>query len=441
VLKTAKPPVQTTSQPPAPRPKHWPPAPPSELEQSNRAMRTVSYLLVVIVLTQKVAVPGTAGVMQLALFLYFGVMAVLVFQGRAQIAKGRLVLYTLTAAVGMVTQALYHGNTFSFPSFAFVIMIASASMFEIRATREQYLELLRMAQKVGVFAALFVGIDWGVQFLRFPMPNLEAILPEALQIKDFAYSRAMKFGSPYNKPNGFVFLEPSHLSQFLAICLLIEFVFFKRPHYIALFFLGMFFTYGGTGLLLVALAAPFALAYVPARAAIGLGVFAVVALAGAGAVGLLDDVVGRADEFSGKNTSAYFRFVAPFQLIGTALNGTPLAALFGSGAGSSPKGVNVTFLPVAKVLYEYGLFFALFWFPLTIACNFGKGRSVIVGWMMFVQYHLLNGSLLVPTNFLYCMLFSGLFVFPQSEKKRESLPNIRRVSDREPGRRLASSTP
>jgi hypothetical protein len=104
-------------------------------------------------------------------------------------------------------------------------------------------------------------------------------------------------------------------------------------------------------------------------------------------------------------------------MMAAVLEGPTLNALVGVGAGNAPKqNPFVIWVPLAKTLYEYGLVFVVFWFPLTIVSTFGQGRIFIMSWMMFMQYHILNGSLLVPINFIYTLLFSGLYVLRGSDE-------------------------
>jgi len=385
---------------------------------SDYAMRVMTIVAVTIVFTQKIAVPGSGGALQIAPILYYGAMLMLLFKGHVRISPLRFFLFSATVGVAAFCQAVYHGNRFSVGSFGFYVVIYASSIFVLPADEKQYLRLLRAMQNVGLFGGVFVLIDIAVQRVGRAPPNIELVIPEILLLKDFAYIREVAFGSTVIKPNGLIFLEPSHASQFLAFCLFAELCLFRRWWRVAFYFVTMFLCGGGTGMLLAVMAAPFAMVYLRPGVSIGLVVTAVIGIMVGLAAGVLDPILARLDEFGSEKSSAHYRFVAPMQLMGQVLQGDTLKAIVGSGAGTAPKqNVFVIWIPLAKCLYEYGLIFCLFWFPLILVSTFGQGRIFIMSWMMFVQYHILNGSLLVPINFIYTLLFGGLYVLRDDNKE------------------------
>ena len=383
---------------------------------SDYAMRVMTIVAVTVVLTQKIAVPGSGGALQIAPVIYYGAMALLLFKGHVRISPMRFALFSATVGVAALCQAIYHGNRFSIGSFGFYIVIYTSCIFVLPAEEKQYLKLLAALQNVGIFGGAFVIIDLLAQRLHMAPPNLEKVIPAELLLKDFAYIRAVHFGSSQIKPNGLIFLEPSHCSQFLAFCLFAELCLFRRPWRVLFYFATMFLTNGGTGMLLVLLSAPFAVMYFRPGVSLGLAALAVVGILGAISAGFLDSLLARLEEFGSEKSSAHYRFVAPVQMMAAVLDGPTLNALVGVGAGNAPKqNPFVIWVPLAKTMYEYGLVFVVFWFPLTIISTFGQGRIFIMSWMMFMQYHILNGSLLVPINFIYSLLFSGLYVLRDSD--------------------------
>jgi hypothetical protein len=383
---------------------------------SDYAMRVMTTVAVTVVFTQKIAMPGSGGALQIAPVLYYGAMVLLMFKGHVRIAPMRFALFSATVGVAALCQAVYHGNRFSIGSFGFYVVIYASCIFVLPAEEKQYLKLLSALQNVGVFGGVFVLIDLLAQRAGMAPPNLEKIIPSAVMLKDFAYIRAVSFGSSQIKPNGLIFLEPSHCSQFLAFCLFAELCLFRRPWRVLFYFATMFLTNGGTGMLLVLLTAPFAVMYFRPGVSLGLGALVVVGLIGAISAGFLDSLLARLEEFGSEKSSAHYRFVAPVQMMAAVLEGPTLNALVGVGAGNAPKqNPFVIWVPLAKTMYEYGLVFVVFWFPLTIISTFGQGRIFIMSWMMFMQYHILNGSLLVPINFIYTLLFGGLYVLRGSD--------------------------
>ena len=86
----------------------------------------------------------------------------------------------------------------------------------------------------------------------------------------------VQHGASLFKSNGFVFIEPSTFSQFLALAIVIELAVFHSMRRFALFALAYLVTYSGTGLIVLAATLPLFLGSVRVK-----HVLAVLAVAGA----------------------------------------------------------------------------------------------------------------------------------------------------------------
>ncbi len=216
------------------------------------------------------------------------------------------------------------------------------------------------------------------------------------------------------------------MSAFLATALIIEVSFFQRMRYIICVFTSLVATFGGSGMLLVALAVPFLFRRLRSGAITGLLVAAPVAFLVGTQLGVVDNFASRSAEFSHEDSSGYHRFVDPVNLIVASVFRNPTDALFGSGAGNASKGLNIIWNPMAKALFEYGLVFGILFFVLTIAFMFGAGRPFIVGWTCFVNYHLLGGGFVMPWFAVMAWVLVGGYHIREDDRApevwREALP-------------------
>ena len=233
------------------------------------------------------------------------------------------------------------------------------------------------------------------------------------------------------KPNGFFFLETSHLSQFIAMGLVVEVAIFRRFGRVSALLVGLAGTLGATGMVLLASTAPFLLARLRPRLVVAVAVVAPVVLVAAAQGGFLDTTLKRTAEFSQGSSSGFNRFVLPLQWSLATLDAPPDEAWLGRGAGSMPKAVNdeeegtagYAWPPYTKVGVEYGTVVLLIWALFIAASLFGNGVPVAVAWAAFVQYNFLNGSLNVPIHTIYCaLLCAGYLIVDANGPRRTSHP-------------------
>jgi hypothetical protein len=175
------------------------------------------------------------------------------------------------------------------------------------------------------------------------------------------YAIGMVAGSSIMRSNGIFLTEPSFLSQFTALGILIEVLEFRRPRYLLVMALGFLVAYSGTGVMLLLLFLPLA-GLRHGRA--GPSVLLVVMFAlGLFATGIIDlsAFTSRAGEWEDTRTSGFARFVSPFWLAAKHFDTASLQALLlGSGPGSAKTfgdavyggGQLITWI---KILYEYGI--------------------------------------------------------------------------------------
>jgi hypothetical protein len=184
--------------------------------------------------------------------------------------------------------------------------------------------------------------------------NLENFFPKSILMPGFYYNAKYPWYSTFSRPNGFFFLEPSFASAFTASATILEISYFRRPWCTALLVAATVLSLGGTGVFMLAIAAPFLLVRESPRVVVVVAIMAVVALI----VMLMLDIplpmTNRLDELNDEHSSGGLRLLMPAEEFGRLLS-HPSYYLAGDGAGSiSPQEAGNPW-PLVKVFREYGL--------------------------------------------------------------------------------------
>lgn len=407
-------------------------AAPTSLEdaQGRFIANLFSIELAVVMFTQKLALPlsgsgASRNQIALALVIHYGVLGILAWKGLLRVAPWRFLLFCLFCGTAFAFHARAENTAYSITSIMLVLVILVFYVFVVPIKRQYYMLVVRNFIILACVAGGLVWLDWATQIAGLGKTNLDAIIPEMFRYKEYNYWNRMWGGLLHIKPNGTFFLEMSHLSQFVATGLIFELAFFRRPQFVVFLGMSTVGAFGGTGLLVVACCLPLLLHRLP-LAAILAGLLAVpVVLVVALQLGYLDSVMSRSQEFGDKNASGNIRFVKPAQAVMEAAEGPLDEFLMGHGAGTMKKGksakgssaVDTAFAwaPYSKVIVEYGLIPAIFWFLLVFISMFRPGVPIAAGMALFVQYHLLNGALAVPLHTIYAFILVTCYSFTDDE--------------------------
>jgi hypothetical protein len=254
------------------------------------------------------------------------------------------------------------------------------------------------------------------------IPTFQDLLPKFLHLQ--GYNTKYLLFPGFYKPNAIFFLEPSFLSQYISLAIIIEILYFKRYIRIFTLFLGLLLTLSGTGWLLllfglIVFAVKSALSkktgIFPIFSAFLLMVFSIflvnytfIKLMD---ISIFDFLQGRIKEFFTPNTSAHMRFIAPYvSLIIIDLSVKEL--VFGFGAGSVkflkydlPFEVAFTALP--KIFLEYGILASIAYLVFISFVTISNSKCTKYNTLSFSLLFMnlfLSGSLLQPHT-LYLMYF------------------------------------
>lgn len=404
---------------------------------ARRIANLLSVHLVLVVVTQKMALPVGGGIqIAFAMVLQYVVFAMFLLMGVLRVHLLRTLLLLAFVSFATITHALYNGGDFSPGSLFLLILILAMYSFVVPIDEENYNRILKTFQMVAVCASLLVFFNWGTQIAGLGMVNIEDFIPDSFQYINYVYMNKLRWDLPWIKPNSIFFLEVSHLSQFIGMALVIELAKFRRLRFAGLYAVALLSSFGGTGTLLVLATAPFLLAQLPRKYTLAIVLAAPMLLIVAAQIGVLDNFTERVTEFGQEKSSGYNRFVLPAMTAAEALGRDGLGGLFGSGAGTIPAGDpskggfnGFAWSPYAKVIYEYGLVGFLIWLPLTLVAIFNRGIPFVICWIAFLQYNFLNGALNVPLHTVYCyLLAAGYVMLPTAKPRPRADPQPVRLS-------------
>lgn len=390
-------------------------APQARAADMDFVVKVFTIEMVIVVVTQKIAVPiGGAETSQvaLALLVHAGALTLLALRGLLRISKHSLVLFCGFTFVAGFSAVVLASPSYSVMSLLLLIIISAFYLFRVQLDWEHYLKWLANFQLIAVAAAGLLFFNWATQFIGLGIVDLNSLIPRRLLYLHYNYIQPIHWGSPWMKPNAVFFLETSHISQFIAMAIVIELTCFFRMRYLAFLGAALLSSFGGTGMMTLALTVPFLLGRVP-RGLIFAGILALpIAYIGASSIGLTSNIESRIGEFGARGTSGEMRFSRPAEAVVDAMFGDETDLFIGKGAGSMPKGqsqlgANFAWAPYSKVFVEYGIVAFAFWALLILTAMFGHGVPFAISWVVFLQYQFMNGSLNVPLHTIYAMLLAG----------------------------------
>ncbi len=317
-------------------------------ERRAAALRFTWMIMAASLLLQRFGLPlGTSG------FDIVGPVGVLiamwaVFRGTLALNRFRTIMFlflALCSVAGLAWHAVAPSQGVSIsglPSLPSLLQFLMVTSFAVLSFAEAVDERAFFRIVTGWFAFIAVAgiLEFAAQFAGLDLFAFSSFLP-ARVLFEAGYNLRIPLGVGHAlKSNGFFLLEPSMMSQFMALGLIIEILAFRRPLFLALFVVGMLLSFSGTGWIVLAsfiVAASLSLGW----RGVGLAAATVVLLALVLTVGwflfpaVAHALADRANEFSQPGTSGHDRFVTPFWVLSDMLSAHPSAAFVGLGSGIS----------------------------------------------------------------------------------------------------------
>ena len=223
-------------------------------------------------------------------------------------------------------------------------------------------------------------------------------------------------GAGLYKSNGFFLLEPSIMSQFAALGLVVEFLYFGSLKRLSLLAAGLLTSFSGTGMLVLGVAVVVAGFLQGSFMRIGkllvMAGFAAT-LAVLVAPEYAHSVTRRVNEFNSENSSGFIRLVSPYLMVRDVF--TDPRALLGFGPGTAERfklGYEYGINALTKPLVEYGPLGFISYVGLMVSVVYRSDvrTFAVVGLIWFV---IGGGYILAP--FAIYTLFALLAWAPESD--------------------------
>jgi hypothetical protein len=279
--------------------------------------------------------------------------------------------------------------------------------------RRATLAVSRLFVWIMTVAAIVALVQFGLQYVGVPnVDYLAQALPPNILVQGFSPNALITYGSDLHRANAYLFMEPSFLSLFLGLAVLVAIKTRSGWVQVTVLLAGMVPPLAGNGFVLLASGVLVSLFLPNRRRLMTLIPGAIAALVAAAATPLGALYLGRSTEARSSGSSSSFRFVQPYTTLFPASFDSPFHALFGHGAGNSDPYLNdvrnlidVTRPAIPKVFFEYGVIGALGILGALVALMIIglRGRPWMIG--VLITYFFINASLLQPTLSLFALFW------------------------------------
>lgn len=288
---------------------------------------------------------GTLVIERRRMALYFGLFSVAMFSVATQ--------YELPLAIAprmSLTSLAYWLAITAFAVLRFRRPMSEAAFFRIVSLSLAAIAVAGLVQ----FALQFVG----VKFFAF-----QGIVPDNFLIEE-QYAVTIPFEFGLNRANGMFLVEPSVFSQFMAIGVVVEALYFRRLSFFALFFAALLSSVSGTGWMVVGSYILVLAVSSGVRGLLGAALMTAGCAVAFIALGVVspdtaDLMTNRMSEFTLPGTSGHERFITPVWVLQSLIDAAPYSIVTGIGPGASEQIIVPYFYHLntpVKVLMEYGVF-------------------------------------------------------------------------------------
>ncbi|CAM6054509.1 unnamed protein product [Sphagnum tenellum] len=343
----------------------------------------------------------------------------MILKGKLKFSPIRLGLYCVFVALCLISQVLV-GSIGSFPSIIELFLLTGYMTLSVELPENAYLQMLNRFSKLMLIPALIMLCQYGVQKItgqRDPISMDQWVgSPETSQILYHGYFYEAAYPlwtSSFTRPNGFFFLEPSFASMFTATAGIIEVMYFRRTFFLVLMMSATVLSFGGTGMTMFLVAAPFLLTRQNPRFIIGCLVVAVMGLGTAYALNIPVPLIDRLGELQTTQSSGASRVTVPAnQLVTLMFDHTHIVGGTGAGATSDDATTFGNAWPILKLINEYGLLAMLSFIALYATSLSGNDRNnVALKVALTIIYQFTGGYLLSPVM-LELVVFLCCFIKP-----------------------------
>jgi hypothetical protein len=348
-------------------------------------------------LLSKFGVPGFASVgISIALPMIAASLALGTLSNYVRIEPRRCAFFCIMLATLLLPQLLQAG-LFSVTSLLMLTAVHLPYVLVVTGGHERVQQVLRFFLHIATLLACCAVAQYFLQSfidpaMLFPIDNL---VPDAFVVQGFNGQGTIHYGSTLLRANGVFMLEPSFLTQFLAVAIVAEAIQTKRLLRLALYGMGIIVAHAGTGIMILMVCLPLEIVVHRRWQLLALGIVGLIVLLAFGDALQLDMITNRANEFSDPNSSGFARFVGGFYMFEQMLWPEPARALFGYGAGAFTDYAHLFYgevsdMPLTKMLFEYGIVGASIYFAFIASCLFSSPLPKLVSLAIALTF-LLNG--------------------------------------------------
>ncbi|MES1175319.1 MAG: O-antigen ligase family protein [Myxococcales bacterium] len=327
-------------------------------------------------------------------------------QGRVTFSRRGLSGYVLLFLGALLSTAFAVAvpadqTTVSYSSLLYLVLIYAVLAFRLSPALG-VVRTVTVFRNFVVLLALAGCLQFGAQLVGWQLFSFANIVPERFLIeKDYNVVIPLWRGAHIFKSNGFFLLEPSMLSQIVAVGLAIEFLYFGKLWRMALLALAFLAAFSGTGILVFGFAVVAALVLdrkSSARCAKLLVIAgAVTVLFAAVAPQYIEVFTTRASDMHSEQTSAHMRFISPYKIVADLADDP--RSLLGFGPGTAERFRSTSYVygvnAFTKIWIEYGPLGLLF-FLLLLASTLYRADMKVLSAVGLFWFAFGGGYLLMP---------------------------------------------
>jgi hypothetical protein len=412
--------LQPTSATPAP-------APPADTPVSRFDLNLVSVVVVLVLLTQRIGVDVGGTAISLAIPIAWTYVIVSVVRQVLVVGRFRAVLLAAALGACALTTAVVSlqggpSGLWSVQSLGLLAVIYLPWVLRVRGGQGAAV----VARAAVTFVRTMVGLALvGIGQLAAQLSGVwewtdyvQDVLPAAMYIREYNYDNELAYDLSIFKSTAFVLLEPSFLSQYCALAVIIGILLRVRAWQLLVLVGGLASAVSGTGLVLLAVGGVLLLLRAPRT----LRPVHVVVGALAPVVVFFNPVgsflLARQGELGIAGTSGNARFVAPYQAAWRGLNADPDRFLIGAGPGSVDRvipgrqigfnGTDILYSIIPKLVFEYGVIAGGLMILFLVLATLDRAPWRVVPAALVVMTFVLSGALLQPQTAVLVWLLAGL---------------------------------
>jgi hypothetical protein len=368
------------------------------------------------ILLQRIAIPFGSNEVPISVFFIYFYIIYLLLTNKLLINEKKAILLIISLGSIFSTVIIFHYN-FSLFSLIYLVILYIPFILTIKKGSPIKLTVyLNGFQNVISIISLLSILQFVLQKTNGFYLNLTSLIPEKFILDGYIFTYPIFGSSSLLKSNGGgLLLEPSFLSQFVALSIIVELVYFKRLIRLLALGMALILSFSGTGLIILSLFGT--LAFFNLKLNKQLLILPSIVIFGLFFINSeyyqVYEIRFESESLNSNETSFNKRFVAPFQAVQDGLD-TPEKFLFGLGPGAADDlSINyyANFSVIPKLLIEYGFFNTCLFLTFIIYCFFFNRIPLILTGSVFLIYIILSGSLLQPHTVFFAYGITSLLPY------------------------------